>query len=365
MKRGYDKPFLWVVVALVVSGVFILASASLGLLNRTGVGLGHTLLKQILFGVVGGGILALITSRINYNFWKKISVPFFIFSFFLVILVFIPGIGFEFGGAKRWLSFGSFSFQPSELLKFSFIIYLAAWISSRKDKICSLKFGLVPFLVIVGFVGGVLISQPDLGTLGVIALTSCAMFFIGGGKPKHVAIIIVLGLALICLLAFLKPHAMSRIMVFLDPSFDTQGIGYQLNQSLITIGSGGLVGRGFGMSIQKFQYLPEPVGDSIFAVFAEEFGFIGCVILILVFIFFLSRGLFIASKSSDLFARLLASGIVILISMQVFINIAAMIGLLPLTGIPLVFISQGGSSMAMTLGAVGILLNISKYRKRT
>ena len=362
MKRGYDKPFFWITVVLVVSGIFILASASLGLLNRTGVSFSNVLIKQISFGIIGGGILALITSKINYNFWKKISVPFFLFSFFLTVLVFVPEIGFEFGGAKRWLSLGLFSFQPAELLKFSFIIYLSSWISSRKNEIPSLKSGLMPFLVIMGFVGGILILQPDIGTLGVIAIASCFMFFIGGGKLNQIAIIIILGLALICLLAFLKPHAMSRIMVFLDPTFDTQGIGYQLNQSLITIGSGGLFGKGFGMSIQKFQYLPEPIGDSIFAVFAEEFGFVGSVILILLFVFFLSRGLFIASRSSDLFARLLASGIVILIAVQTFINIAAMTGLLPLTGLPLAFVSQGGSSLAMALGATGILLNISKYR---
>ncbi|MFH1956159.1 MAG: putative lipid II flippase FtsW [Patescibacteria group bacterium] len=359
-NKKYDKVFVFTVALLLLTGLFVFFSASMGLLNREGASFSNILFKQILFGIVQGLILLIITSKIHYKKWKKISLPLFLFSFLLTVLVFEPHLGFGHGGAKRWLDFGFFTFQPSELLKYAFIIYLASWLISRKEDIKSFRFGLLPFLVVSAFVGIVLILQPDIGTLGVIALTSAAMFFMAGGKPAQLAIIIFLGISLVVALAFIKPHAMSRMTVFLNPSADLQGIGYQSHQSLIAIGSGGLFGRGFGMSIQKFNYLPEPVGDSIFAVFAEEFGFVGSLFLISLFLFFLFRGSRIVMQTKDPFARLLGSGIVILIVLQSFINIGAILGILPLTGLPLIFISQGGSALAMALAGIGILLNISK-----
>ncbi len=362
-RKNYDKIFLGIVGILILMGIFILASASLGLLNRKGAGFLNVVSKQIVLGVGVGVILFLITSQISYKNWKKYATPIFIFSFFVTILVFQSYLGFRHGGARRWLSLGPISFQPSEFLKFGFIVYLASWISSHKKQITSFTYGFIPFLIITGFVALLLIMEPDLGTMGVVAITSLAMFFIGGGKLGHVAIAVFLGFALLGALIFIKPHAMSRMQVFLNPSSDTQGIGYQLNQSMIAVGSGGSFGRGFGMSIQKFNYLPEPIGDSIFAVFAEEFGFAGGLFLLAFFIIFTGRGLLISSRAPDSFAGLLASGIVILIISQSFINIASMVGLLPLTGLPLIFISQGGSAMAITLAEIGILLNISKYAK--
>ncbi|NOY35603.1 MAG: cell division protein FtsW, partial [bacterium] len=319
------------------------------------------ILKQIGVGIGLGLIFLFLAYKIHYTKWKKFAVPIFIFSFLLTALVFVPMVGFEHGGAKRWLVFGPVSFQPSEFLKFGFILYLASWISSRKKEINSFKFGFIPFLIITGFVGVLLVLEPDLGTLGVIAITSLAMFFVGGGKFSQVAIAVFLGMALLGGLVLIKPHAMSRVMVFMDPSYDPQGIGYQLRQSMIAIGSGGISGRGFGMSVQKFNYLPEPIGDSVFAVFAEEFGFAGSLFLIGLFLLFLYRGLFIASRAPDSFSGLFAFGIVILIVTQSFINIGSMIGILPLTGLPLIFVSQGGSALVVTLAEIGILLNISKY----
>lgn len=359
--RQTDKIFLLTVFILLVAGLFILVSASMGLLAREqGASFSKIVLKQIGLGLVEGVILMLVISKINYKFWKKIALPLFLFCFFLTFLVFVPHIGFEHGGAQRWISIGPFTFQPSEFLKFAFIVYLASWMAGRKNDIKSFKSGFLPFLIMIAFVAMILIKEPDIGTLGVIAIASAFMFLIGGGKYNQLALMIFLGLALLFVLITLKPYAMSRITVFINPDIDPQGIGYQSKQSLIAIGSGGLFGRGLGMSIQKFSYLPEPVGDSIFAVFAEEFGFIGGIILIGLYLFFLYRGFKIALNANDSFARLLGSGLVAIIVIQSFINIGSMTGIIPLTGLPLIFISQGGTALVVALASCGVLLNISK-----
>lgn len=277
--------------------------------------------------------------------------------------MFVPQLGLEHGGAKRWLILGFLSFQPSELLKFSFVVYLSSWLSKKQKEVSSFKTGFFPFLVIVSFVALTLVLQPDIGTLGVISITAAIMFFLAGGRYTQVGLLLIIGLIALSSLVILKPYAMDRINVFLDNSQDIQGVGYQLNQSKIAIGSGGLWGKGFGEGLSKFNYLPEPVGDSIFAVAAEEFGFVGTTFLILLFLIFFFKALQIASGAPDRFGRLLASGIAILIIVQSFINMYATVGLMPLTGLPLIFISQGGSSLALTLAEVGILLNISKHSK--
>jgi len=363
MSNAPDKIFLGTVIVLVLAGLFILASASMGLLARGVPDFFRTISHQILLGIILGLLLLFIASRINYKLWKKYALPFFIFTFFLTLLVFAPKIGTSIGGAKRWLNLGSFSFQPSELLKFGFLVYLSSWIVSRKSEIKSFKFGFLPFLMIIAFVGLLLILEPDIGTLGVIALVSLILFFLGGGRIAQIALLIILGLGLLALLAFLEPYRMNRILTFFNPGNDPTGISYQLRQSLIAIGSGGIFGRGFGMSVQKFNYLPEPIGDSIFAVFGEEFGFAGSALLIGLFLFFLYRGFKISLNAADDFGRLLGAGIVTLIVVEAFLNIAAMVGVVPLTGIPLIFVSKGGSALAVTLAEIGVLLNISRYSK--
>lgn len=361
MRRSVDKVFLWTVIFLTLFGFFILFSASFGALVKEGGTVSGVLVRQALLGLGVGGVAMLLFSKMNYKKWNKFAIPFFLLSFFLTAMVFEPHIGFSSGGATRWLNLGLFFFQPSELLKFGFVVYLASWINSHKKDIRSFKFGFLPFLLLVGFVAGLLILEPDLGTLGVIAVTSGLMYLIGGGRFRHIVMMIVLGAGFLAIMAFAKPYAMSRIMVFIDPSTDPQGIGYQLRQSLITVGSGGIFGRGMGMGVQKFSYLPEPMGDSIFAVFAEEFGFVGSLFLVGLFILFLYRGFLIASRAPDHFGRLLVSGIIMLVVIQSFINISAMIGILPLTGIPLIFVSKGGSALAITLAEIGVVLNVSKY----
>lgn len=359
-----SDPILKIIIALLlIAGFFILSSASIGLTSGAKLPPYYFLLRQLITGGLVGFALFLFALRLPYRRWKSWAGIIFILSLLLTAAVFLPKIGLEVGGAKRWLVFGPLSFQPSEFLKFGFILYLAAWLSSPKRKIISFKEGLVPFLIITALAAGLLIGQPDIGTLGVLALSGLFLFLIAGGRITHVLMLFGLGVFLLLILVYLEPYRLERILVFLNPNYEPQGAGYQLRQALIAIGSGGIFGRGFGMSRQKFQYLPEPVGDSIFAVTAEEFGFVGSIFLIALFIIFAWRGFYISRFAPDVFGKLLSSGIVVLIVFQSLINIAALSGLLPLTGIPLIFISQGGSALALTLLEAGILLNISKYAR--
>ncbi len=365
MRRTSDRFFLVTTIILVVLGLAIFTSASLGLLAKNGASFGSVALKQFLVGILGGSIALITLSNIHYRQLKKYSFYIFFASLILSLFVFVPYFGMEHGGAKRWISLGFFSFQPAEFLKFGFVIYFAAILSSMRSKIKTFKYGVLPTLTLLGLVGAVLLSQPDTGTFLVILITAFAMFIAIGGRWKHIMGTGVFAIAGLVMLVVTRPYIKERILTFIDPARDALGAGYQIQQSLITIGSGELTGRGFGQSIQKFSYLPEPIGDSIFAVSAEEFGFIGGLFIIAVFLTFASRGLFIAQKAPDYFSGLLVLGIVILIISQSFINIASMLGLFPLTGMPLLFVSQGGTALFTTLAGVGIILNVSKYRKRT
>lgn len=360
-KSSFDKTFFGIVLGLVFFGGLIFLSAALGLLARGDGQISNLIFNQLGLGVVLGGVALFVFQAVPYRFWKRYSFYIFITIFLLNLLVFVPGLGIEHGGATRWVSFGVFSFQPAEFLKFGFVVYLAAWLSMVRTRLSDWRHTLLPLIILLTVTGGMLLAQPDTGTFAVIMISGLAMLFAAGGKLKHIGGIIILAVIGLILLALWKPYVQDRILTFLDPSRDPSGSAYQIQQSLITIGSGGLSGRGFGQSIQKFGYLPEPVGDSIFAVLAEEFGFIGSLLLLALFLSFALRGLSIAKKSPDIFSGLLVVGLVILIVSQSFINIAAMIGLVPLTGVPLLFVSHGGTAMLVALAEVGIILNISKY----
>jgi len=324
----------------------------------------HFIKRQLLHGLLPGLILLFVLAKVNYQFWKKLIMPLLAVSIILLIIVFIPGIGAEFGTAKSWINIGSFSFQPSELVKLTFLLYLATWLEKRgAHGVKDLYFGFLPFIFLLGLISGLMLLQPDMGTLAIIIFMCLAVFFASGAKLNHVAALLVAGIGAIYWLILKSPYRAARLTVFLHPELDPQGIGYQISQALLAIGSGGLFGRGFGMSRQKFQYLPEVTGDSIFAIYAEELGFIFCLLLIGLFIAFMWRGFKVAKNSPDQFGRLTAIGIVSWITFQALFNIAAMTGLLPMTGIPLPFMSAGGSALAISLAAVGILINISKQSR--
>lgn len=363
MRHSPDRILLILAILLVTIGFFIFSSASLGLLAREGARFSSVALNQVLFGILGGSIALFLTQSIYYRIWRQYAFYFFILTIIITLLVFIPGLGFSHAGAQRWISLGSFTFQPAELLKIGFVIYMATWLSGMQQHIHTFIRGTLPFLGIVGVVAVILLLQPDTDTFAVMATAAIAMFITAGGRIRDVVIMALLGMILIGSLAFMRPYIMDRLTTFIDPAADPLGAGYQIQQSLIAIGSGGLNGRGFGQSIQKFEYLPEPIGDSIFAVYGEEFGFIGTSILVLLFAFFTFRGYRIATHAPDLFGMLLVVGFITLIVVQAFLNIAAMLSLAPLSGLPLPFISHGGTALLMTLAAIGIVLNVSKYQK--
>jgi len=358
-----DKILLILTLGLLLGGFFIFMSASLGLLARGGATFGVVAFNQAFFGLLMGSIALWYFSRTSYKVWKKYALYVFLASLFLTALVFVPFLGFSHGGAQRWLSFGPLSLQPAEFLKLGVVVYLAAWFSHIKDKIHTIKWGIIPLFVVVGLVGAILLLQPDTGTFLVISVTAVAMFLIAGGRWKHIIVIFLIACIGLATLVVTKPYIKERVLTFVDPSRDSLGAGWQIQQSLIAVGSGGVFGKGFGQSVQKFSFLPEPIGDSIFAVAAEEFGFLGGIVIISTFILFLLRGLYIARRAPDNFSGLLASGVVIMIVVQVFLNIGAIVGVLPLTGLPLTFVSKGGTALLFALIGVGIVLNISRYKR--
>ena len=358
-----DKVFLGLLISLIVMGVFVFISASFGVLAKNSDKFYSILFNQLVLGLGLGIIAFFITLHIPYKFWRKYSIYIFLGSLVLTALVFIPGLGFEHAGAQRWVSIGPISFQPAEFLKIGFIIYFAAWLSWVKDRVSNFKFGILPFLIFISFAAVVLLRQPDVKSFLLILISSLIMLFVSGISWKNIiglGLVTVFGLLI---LIYFMPYLSGRIQTFLEPARDPRGSSYQLQQSLIAIGSGGLFGRGYGQSIQKFSYLPEPQGDSVFAVLGEELGFVGGVVLILLYIAFALRGLRIAYRSPDIFSRLLVTGIVILITAQAFLNISSITGVFPLTGVPLPFVSHGGTALATFLAAVGIILNISKSQK--
>lgn len=359
-----DKPFFILVITLILVGFFIFSSASLALLTKKNSTFGLIAGKQLGLGIFLGLALMFIFSKINYSFWNKYSLIIFILSIFVTLTVFIPGLGFTHGGATRWVDLKFTTFQPSEFLKFGFIIYFATWLSSFKDKTDKFKFGLLPFFVILGITAIPLILQKDTDAFLIIATGALAMYFAGGAKWKDILIIILIGLIGFSFLLYKRPYLQARINTYLNPTADQQNTGYQLKQSLIAIGSGELFGRGFGKSLQKYTYLPEPMGDSIFAVFAEEWGLVGSVVLIALFVLLTLRGYKIATNSPNMWSGLVIIGIMTMVIGQSFVNIASMLGVIPLSGTPLVFISQGGSSMLFALAEMGLILNVSKYQKK-
>ncbi len=362
--RTVDTFFLALVALLTLGGFFVFVSASLGLHGRSGAEFSSVVSNQFLLGIVFGSLLLYGGMRIPYTFWRTYALHIFIGSIIVMLLVFVPGIGFEHGGAHRWISLGFTTFQPAEILKFAVVVYLAAWLAAVKKRVETPLWGLVPFLVIIGIAGILLLVQPDTGTFLVIAGAAGSMFLIAGAKWQHILIVFLSGVIVLGGVLLFRPYARERVMTYLEPGTDTLGSDWQVDQSLIAIGSGGLVGRGFGQSVQKFSYLPEPIGDSVFAVVSEEFGFVGAVFIIVGFLLFLYRGLYIARRAPDSFSGLIVAGIVIMVVWQSFVNIGAMLKIFPLTGLPLLFVSHGGTALAVTLAQMGIVLNVSKRMKK-
>ncbi len=361
MKKSVDTPFLLTFSTLIVCGLLIFTSAALGLLARDG-GARFTsvAVNHLLLGLLLGGIGLVFLSRLDYRRLKPYAVHFFIFSLALTLLTFMPYVGLSLKGAARWISVGSFSFQPVEILKLATVIVLAALYSTHFKTIQTLKSGLIPLVLVAGSAGVILFLQPDTDGVLIIGMAAVSMYFAAGGRLTHIFLLMLVGIMVVAVAAYDKPYVAQRIQTFIYQAEDPLGSGYQIQQSLIAVGSGEITGRGFGQSIQKFSYLPEPIGDSVFAVAAEEFGFIGSSALVLLFMTFGVLGLRIASRSADVFGGLLVVGLVILIVGQSFFNIASSLALVPLIGVPLIFVSQGGTALAIALCEVGLILSVSR-----
>lgn len=363
-NKQVDGILLSIILILTIFGLMMISSAGVFYATTRFGDSNYFLKHQFLFGFLPGLIVMYFVSKIDYHFWKKVSVPMFIGSLICLILVFIPNIGSNAYGASRWINLGPISFQPSEMVKLSIILYLAAWLESRgMERIKDVYEGMLPFLGILAIAGFLIIKQPDTGTLGVIILIAMSMFFVSGANLMHIFVMFLSGLAGLAGLIAIAPYRMNRFLVFLNPEHDPQGVGYQINQALLAIGSGGIFGLGLGHSRQKFNYLPEPVGDSIFAIIGEELGLIGAGIVVLLFILFFLRAIKIAKNAPDDFGKIVVVGIASWVVFQAFVNITAITAIMPLTGIPLPFISYGGTSFVFLMMAMGILLNISKQSK--
>ena len=360
-----DYGLLVCTAVLVVIGIVMLYSAStVESLERFG-NTGHFLRSQLLQGVLIGSIALYICSRIDYHVWQKLLPVVVAGSLLLLALVKMPGVGFSAGGASRWIHLGPIFLQPAELAKLAVVIYAAAWLSSRKNHLHSFSNGILPMLVIVGLYAILILWQPDFGTMLALLGTVFVMIIASGVPWRWVLTMLGSGVALLFLLIKFEPYRAERLFTFLNPGHDPQGAGYQINQALMAVSSGGWFGLGYGQSRQKHHYLPEVLGDSVFAVVTEELGFIRSLGILAVFVFFFLRGFQIAANSADLFGKLLATGLTSMIVLQVVINVGAIIGLLPLTGIPLPFFSYGSSALIVNLCAVGILLNVSKQGRTT
>ncbi|HEX7456018.1 MAG TPA: putative lipid II flippase FtsW [Candidatus Nanoarchaeia archaeon] len=314
----------------------------------------HLIRFQVIWVVVGVA-LGLIVFRIPYTFWQKISPLTIILATILLLAVFIPGFGAEVYGAQRWLRFGPVGIQPAEFAKLAYVVYLAA--------IFSKKVRLTPFLIITAVLAVIVLAQNDMGTTIVITIIGLSMYFVAGGAIWHILASVPIISAAASVYIITSPHRKARLLAFLNPDIDPGGITYHINQTLIALGSGGLVGVGLGESRQKYGFIPEVTTDSIFAVIGNELGFIGAVVFIAAFLLIIYRGFKIATNAPDKFSYLVAAGATTWIGIQSLINIAGLAAVLPLTGVPLPFISYGGSSLVSVLLAVAILLNISRYTK--
>lgn len=320
--------------------------------------------RQILLGVLPGLILFYIFSRLDFNLWQKAAKPFFIFGLLLLVLVLIPGFSGDFGTARSWFSIFGFSFQPSELMKLALVVFLSAWLSQlQKEDFDDWQKSLLPFLVVLGIIGLLLMKQPDLGTFLVMFIISLAIYFVAGAKLIHLVGIFSASVVGFVSLIFMSSYRAHRILAFLNPNEDVLGIGYHINQALLAVGSGGFWGLGWGHSRQKFQYLPEVSADSIFAIIGEELGFLISVIFLGLLLFIFLRGIKIAEAAPNKFGRLFVVGVMAWFVGQSFLNIGAMVGLLPLTGLPLPLVSHGGSAMLIILAALGVMVNISQQTK--
>ncbi len=355
-----------VLILIAIGMIMIYSTGWIAILKQTGGASDTNSLFYTQFINFGFGILLwYAASKIHYPFWQKYAAYIFYASVLLMFLVLIPGIGVKVNGAARWVHFGPINFQPVEFFKLGIVLYMAAWVEKNRSHLSRFFEGLVPFLIIISLAALlVVILQKDMGSAMVIVAACLSMYFVSGVRLPTFAAGVGILAGISTLLVALFPYRLSRFVTFLNHSNDTSGASYHINQALIALGSGGMLGRGLGKSLQAYGYLPEATNDSVFAIIGEEFGFLGCTGVLILYGALLYRGYRISRYAPDDFAKLTAVGITAWIGFQALFNIAAMLNLIPLTGITLPFVSYGGTSLVALLIAIGILQNISKYTNR-
>lgn len=359
-KRTCDKTVVVLMVLLLIMGLITLFSATYYQKAATGDALAAV--KKQLIGVALGAAACVILSRVPYRFFRrpKVTLLLLAISALLLILVIVPGVGVSINGSRRWLNIGGLSMQPSEFAKYAMVVFMAGALDRRSEALGSLFTGVAPLLMIPGVMFLLILEQPNLSTGGSILICALTMLFAAGLKKRHMALLGVSGLCVGAFYAWSAPYRRERLLSFRDPFAKMSDEGYQLSQSLIALGSGGLFGMGLGQGRQKFAYLPYPESDFIFAIVGEDFGLLGCLTVIAMFAAFVFAGLRVSLNCRDRFGCLLGAGITSMIGLQAFINMGVVTGILPTTGLPLPFFSAGGTSVSMIMAAVGILLSISR-----
>lgn len=361
--KKIDKPFFILSSILILAGIFIFYSAALGFASRQNLQYSEIIFNQLIIGLFAGAAFGFILFSIKYKYFKKASLWIFLFSLLTLFLVFVPGIGYEYNGARRWLNVFGVSFQPIELLKISSIIFFSAWIAKFQKRNEKTHFGIFSFFILIIICAIPLILQPDFDAIILLSIPLLAILLVSKAPLKELFIFGCIGAVILAGVGFSIDHVRSRATSFLNINEDARGANFQVRQALITVGSGELFGKGYGQSIQKFKNLPEPAGDSIFAVYAEEMGFVGGALLIVLYTLWALRGYKLALITKDNFAKYFITGAVTLIITQSFINIASMLAIFPIVGMPLVFISKGGTALLINLCIVAIILNMSTSTK--
>ncbi|MBI3637592.1 MAG: putative lipid II flippase FtsW [Candidatus Rokubacteria bacterium] len=357
------QPDLWlfgVIVALLSIGVVMVYSASAIVAADRFRDPYLFLKKQMFWALVGGGALSL-TLRADYRRLEPYRWVILVVAGVLLVLVLVPPFSQPINGTRRWLRLGPVSFQPAELAKLALVVYLAAFLARKRDELEDFWRGFVPPVAVAGLLAALVLAQPDLGNCLTLVTMTFALLFLAGSRVRHLATVLGAALPLLALAVWIAPYRLRRITTFLDPWGDPRGSGFQIIQSWLALGNGGWLGRGIGQSKQKLFYLPESHTDFIFAVIGEELGFVGALALVAVFAVLVWRGLRIGLRAPDPFGAYLALGITVLIATQTLVNLGAVTGLLPTKGLPLPFISFGGSALLMTMLATGVLLNISQH----
>ena len=359
-RRACDKTVVLLMVLLLILGLVTLLSATY--YQRTAGGDPYSAVKKQLIGVGLGAAACAVLSNIPYRIYRKprVMLALLVASAVLLVLVIIPGVGVSINGSRRWLNLFGMSMQPSEFAKYAMVIFMAGALDRRAEALDHLLSGVFPLLIVPGVMFLLILEQPNLSTGGSILICALVMLFIAGLKKRHLALLGVCGLCVGAFYAWSAPYRRERLLSFRDPFAKMSDEGYQLSQSLIALGSGGLFGMGLGQGKQKFAYLPYPESDFIFAIVGEDFGLCGCLAVIALFAAFVFAGLRVAVNSRDRYGCLLAGGITSMIGLQTFINMGVVTGIMPTTGLPLPFFSAGGTSVSMIMAAVGILLNISR-----